>query len=351
MHRRSFAFATVIAAGLTAVATGGGAVAAPSSRHTAAAKHVLLLSVDGLHQTDLAYYVTAHPHSALARLVYGGADYTRAKTTFPSDSFPGMVAQLTGGGAGTTGVYYDDTYNPALLPPGTTDCSTAARGTEVSWTEAADRSQNPITLDAGQGLDQPALKALPTNTRSQTLANSSAITKAILTMTPTPQSLLDPAALPVSPATCLPVYPHNYLRTNTVFNVARRSRPAHGLVGQARGLRDPFRPLRDGHPGPVHPGDQQCRRQKRRRLDDRQRAHPRVRQHQGRGGAQPDRRAQPLGSPARRHPGDLRDELPGAVHSAEAPDLRGHAGRLQPRRHAGSACCQCFGLCRQLRWR
>ncbi len=62
-----------------------------------------------------------------------------------------MVAQVTGGGPGHAGVYYDDTYNHALLPPGTTDCATAHPGTEVAWTEAADRSQNPITLDAGQG--------------------------------------------------------------------------------------------------------------------------------------------------------------------------------------------------------
>src|SRR5664279_1825714 len=191
----------------------------------AAVRHVLLLSIDGLHQSDLTSYVAQHPQSSLATLVSGGTEYTNAKTTFPSDSFPGMVAQLTGGGPGTTGVYYDDTYNHALLPPGTTYCSATPKGTEVSWTEAADRSQNPITLDAGQQLTDPALTSLPTNTLTQTLAASAAITKAILKMTPNPQSLLDPAALPVNPATCLPEYPHQYLRVNTVFNVARE----HGL--------------------------------------------------------------------------------------------------------------------------
>ena len=132
-----------------------------------------------------------------------------------------MVAQATGGGPGTTGVYYDDTYNHRLDPPGTLDCSAAKPGTEAPWTEDADRSQNPITLDAGQGLAAPALKALPTNTRAQTLADSSAITRAILAMTPNPQSLLNPAALPIDPRTCLPVYPHEYLRVNTIFDVAR----------------------------------------------------------------------------------------------------------------------------------
>ena len=227
--------AGAVAAGVVLASVGvgvgaGQASATPAAMTTASrvpaqTKHVLLLSVDGLHQSDLNWYVHRFPHSALATLVSRGTEYTHAQTTFPSDSFPGMVAQLTGGGPGTTGVFYDDTYNHQLLPPGTTDCTTAPRGTEVSWTEAADRSHTPITLDAGQQLTAPALKALPTNTLAQTVASAKAITAAILKMTPTPQSLLDPAALPVNPATCLPVYPSQYLKVNTVFEVAR----SHGL--------------------------------------------------------------------------------------------------------------------------
>src|SRR4051794_35038648 len=209
MHRRYLAAATAaLSVGLLTATIEHSASAAPVTPH---AKHVLLLSVDGLHQTDLAWYVAQHPTSALANLVSDGVDYTNAQTTYPSDSFPGMVAQLTGARPGTSGVYYDDTYNHALLPPQTTDCATAPLGTEVSWTEAADRSQDPITLDAGQGITAPALTDLSSNTLAQTLANGPAITKAILKMTPTPQSLLDPAALPVDPATCTALYPHDYL--------------------------------------------------------------------------------------------------------------------------------------------
>lgn len=222
MQRRYIAALAGLGAGLLALGTAPAVLASPGSSH---AKHVLLLSVDGLHESDLAYYVSTHPGSALGDLVSGGTNYTSAQTTFPSDSFPGMVAQLTGAGPGTSGVYYDDTYNHALLPAGTVDCSTAARGTEVAWTEGADKSQNPITMDAGQKLSAPALTALPTNTLAQTLANSAAITKAILAMTPTPQALLDPASLPVDPATCTPIYPHDYIQVNSVFNVAR----AHNL--------------------------------------------------------------------------------------------------------------------------
>ncbi len=70
----------------------------------AEAGHVLLISVDGLHQSDLASYVSTHRQSALARLVDRGTSYTHAQTPVPSDSFPGMVAQVTGGNPGTTGV-------------------------------------------------------------------------------------------------------------------------------------------------------------------------------------------------------------------------------------------------------
>lgn len=212
--------------------TVAGAATRPATERVAA-HHVLVLSVDGMHQSDLTWWVRRHPRSALARLVAGGTQYTHASTTFPSDSFPGMVAQFTGGGPGTTGVVYDDTWNPTLLPAGTVDCRTAAPGAEVSYTEAADRSQNPIGLDAGQKLPNAAVRSLPKNSRAQTLALADTarpsapgrLAKGILAMTPTPQTLLDPGTLPVDPASCQPVYPHTYLRVNTVFEVAR----AHGL--------------------------------------------------------------------------------------------------------------------------
>jgi hypothetical protein len=61
-----------------------------------------------------------------------------------------MVAQLTDGGPGTTGVYYDDTYNAALLLAGTTDGKGVKPGVEVDLTEDLDKNQD--ALDAGQGL-------------------------------------------------------------------------------------------------------------------------------------------------------------------------------------------------------
>lgn len=162
-------------------------------------KHVLLISVDGLHQTDLAWYVRTHADSALAKLVRSGAEFTHAQTPVPSDSFPGMVGQVTGGNPSTTGIYYDDSWNAALLPAGTTNCAGVAPGAEVTYFEQADL--NLHSIDAGQGL--------------------SGLPDSILEMTGNATSLIDPAQLPVDPKTCKPVYPHQYIKVNTVFEVAR----------------------------------------------------------------------------------------------------------------------------------
>jgi hypothetical protein len=195
------------------------------------AEHVLLLSVDGLHQSDLHWYVTKHPHSALASLVGQGVQYTHAQTPVPSDSAPGMVGQVTGGNPGTTGVYYDESYNRELLPAGTTDCEGAKPGAPVLYTEEADK--NLHALDAGEGL--------------------SGLPGGIMQMTGDPATLLNPGFLPVDPTTCEPVYPHSYLRVNTMFEVAKEAglrtawsdkHPAYDLLQgpSGEGIDDLFTP-------------------------------------------------------------------------------------------------------------
>ena len=201
------------------------------SHHESKAEHVLLLSVDGLHQSDLQWYVGKHPHSALASLVGDGVEFTHAQTPVPSDSVPGMVGQVTGGNPGTTGMYYDETYNRELLPAGTTNCADAKPGAEVLYTEQADK--NLHSIDAGQGLS-----GLPGN---------------VLQMTGDPAELIDPSKLPVDPTTCKPVYPHEYLRVNTIFEVAKENglrtawvdkHPAYDLLQgpSGEGIDDLFTP-------------------------------------------------------------------------------------------------------------
>jgi Type I phosphodiesterase / nucleotide pyrophosphatase len=169
-------------------------------------EHVLLISVDGMHQSDLAWYVQTHPNSTLAMLMAQGINYSNASTPFPSDSFPGMVGQVTGGNPATTGIYYDDTWNHAVFPAGTKNCVGPAPGGEVAYTEADDI--NLGALDAGQGI-------VPAPGNPDPWAN-------ILHLTGNPVKLINPANLPVDPATCQPIYPDKYLHVNTIFEVAHQ---------------------------------------------------------------------------------------------------------------------------------
>jgi len=206
MRIRRVQRAAVFAAGF-AMAVGGTALASAATAQPAQVRggqqptgiqHVLLISVDGLHQQDLTWYVDNYPNSTLATLDHQGLEYSDAMTPVPSDSFPGLIGQVTGGNPKTTGIYYDDTWNHDVFPAGTTNCSGPVPGGEVAYTEADDIDQT--RLDAGQGL-----RFLPGS---------------ILRMTGNPRRVINPANLPVDPKTCQPIYPNQYLKVNTIFNVA-----------------------------------------------------------------------------------------------------------------------------------
>src|SRR5437867_2230255 len=144
-------------------------------------QRVLLLSIDGFHAVDLANYVTRRPTSTLARLSGHGVTYTNAYSSFPSNSWPGLTALITGGTSVSTGVIFENNYDRSLSPPGS-DCS--KRGTEVVYDGSIDIDNKLI--DGGGGID--------------------------------------PAKLPRDPAKgCKPVYPHEFLRTNTIFEVIREA--------------------------------------------------------------------------------------------------------------------------------
>ncbi len=152
-------------------------------------KHVLLISVDGLHALDLANYVNTHQDSTLAFLSNQGITYTNASTTTPSDSFPGLASLVTGGSPTTTGLWYDDTYNRALSPPIHTDglgnpggACPGKIGTNVAWDEAIDFDLTK--LSGGGGINPHFLTRDPKNN-------------------------------------CAPIFPHQYLRVNTIFEVVK----------------------------------------------------------------------------------------------------------------------------------
>ena len=88
-------------------------------------QHVLFISIDGMHALDLANCSTGiasinggAPYCPnLARLTQTGLNYVAASTSKPSDSFPGLLAEITGGSPRSTGVFYDVSYDRALSPP------------------------------------------------------------------------------------------------------------------------------------------------------------------------------------------------------------------------------------------
>src|SRR5262245_43032574 len=127
----AFSFASTVAVQSTPALAGG-----PNR----GGQHVLLLSVDGLHASDLIQWVAAHPTSNLAILTAGGTTYTEASTSEPSDSFPGLLAQVTGGTPKTTGVYYDDSYARDMWAPGSS--CVGAPGAETLYDESIDVTVN-----------------------------------------------------------------------------------------------------------------------------------------------------------------------------------------------------------------
>jgi Type I phosphodiesterase / nucleotide pyrophosphatase len=179
---------TAAAAWLTAAASGA-AVADETTLESHQIKHVLLISVDGLHALDLSNFVATHADSTLAELGRHGVTYSNNSTSSPSDSFPGLASLVTGGSPVTTGLWYDDTYNRALSPPLQTDglgnpggSCPGKIGTNVAWDEAVDFDLT--RLDAGGGLNPKFLVRNPNNG-------------------------------------CKTILPHEYLRVNTVFEVVK----------------------------------------------------------------------------------------------------------------------------------
>jgi len=179
-------------------------------------KHVLLISVDGLHALDVARFVESHPNSALAELSGHGLTYSNARTPANTDSFPGLLALVTGGSPISHGMFYDVSYDRAIFDPANTTCAGQAGNTMV-FDESIDKySGNP----------------------------------------PVSLNVIDPAALPNrldENGKCMRVFPHDAIRSNTIFEVVRSAgghtawadkHPAYDLVNgpSGQGVEDLFTP-------------------------------------------------------------------------------------------------------------
>jgi type I phosphodiesterase/nucleotide pyrophosphatase len=159
-------------------------------------KHVLLISIDGMHALDFANCsngVNGGPAYCpnLAELAERGITYTQTSTSKPSDSFPGLTALVTGGSPRSTGAFYDVSYDRSLSPPKVTTpygvpggvalCPSVV-GTQIGFDEEIDIDLTKI--DAGGGINPDYLPRDPKNG-------------------------------------CAPVYPHQFIRVNTMFEVVK----------------------------------------------------------------------------------------------------------------------------------
>ncbi|HEV2982924.1 MAG TPA: alkaline phosphatase family protein, partial [Vicinamibacterales bacterium] len=114
-------------------------------------RHVLLISIDGMHVLDYKNCVASGTCPHLADLGETGVNYTRTSTSKPSDSFPGLMALVTGGTPKTHGAYYDVAYDRVLAPPAIDtgnglqggDCNAGkVNGTRTEYEEGVDFHQN-----------------------------------------------------------------------------------------------------------------------------------------------------------------------------------------------------------------
>jgi hypothetical protein len=80
-------------------------------------QHVAAFSIDGLHASDIDKWLAKKGTSTISKMLQHGYRYTNAFTTFPSDSFPGTLAQYAGAFPRTTGLWYDDIWDKAFYPP------------------------------------------------------------------------------------------------------------------------------------------------------------------------------------------------------------------------------------------
>jgi hypothetical protein len=216
MHVR----AKVASAAIAALAIGGTvalSVPSASAHPKGQIKHVLLISVDGMHQSDLNWYIAHHPGSELAQLASGGAEFTNNHTSDPSDSDPGGTAIMTGGDPRATGVYYDVEYSHAVDEAGAA-CTPGQppTGGDVIYDSPDDKlNAVPDLLNNGSGQTFPSFDEGGSIYQGGVDKDPGAIMK----LTAHPQSGLNPGSFPVDPKTCKPIMPWNYLQVNTIFQV------------------------------------------------------------------------------------------------------------------------------------
>ncbi len=170
-------------------------------------QHVLLISIDGMHALDFINCAKGisgvnggAPYCAnLAALKPTGVNYLYAYTSMPSDSFPGLMAIVSGGTPRSVGAFYDVAYDRSLdapkemtgngVAPGPCTPFGTPTGTTTEFDEGIDINKTLLNGGAPVGVDGGVLS-------------------------------IDKNKLERDPKQgCAPVYPWNFVRTNTIFGV------------------------------------------------------------------------------------------------------------------------------------
>jgi hypothetical protein len=215
-------------------------------------KHVLLLSIDGMHAVD--FYNCAHgiagvnggdPYCPnMAALSQTGINYVNTESSKPSDSFPGMAALASGGTPKSTGLYYDVAYDRSLDAPAKTTGTGLAAGPCTPYA-----TPTGTTTDNDQGVDL-----------DDTMLNGGAPGAGL---TEGGIASLDPLKLVRDPqAGCAGIYPWNFIRVNTAFGVIHAAggytawidkHPSYSFVGGpgGNGLDDYYSPEVDSNVVPL----------------------------------------------------------------------------------------------------
>jgi Type I phosphodiesterase / nucleotide pyrophosphatase len=200
----------VLGAGLLAVSAGLPAHAdGDRGFGSSGIKRVLLISIDGMHALDFINCAAgingvnggASYCPNLAKLAETGVNYLETSTSKPSDSFPGLMALVSGGSPRTVGAFYDVAYDRSLDPPATTTGNGVA-GAPGLCTPGTPPTGTTTEFDEGIDIDKTLLNG-----------GAPAGVSGGIESIDTKKLTRDPAH------GCAPVYPWNFVRTNTIFGV------------------------------------------------------------------------------------------------------------------------------------
>jgi hypothetical protein len=162
--------------------------------------HVLLISIDGMHALDYENCVNNNTCPNVASLGKNGVTYTRTSTSKPSDSFPGLMAIVTGGSPKSVGAWYDVAYDRVLAPPAVE----TGNGNPPGECHPGQKKGATTEYEEGNEIDQTQLNG---GFKGYTLIDGGI------------QSI-DPMKLNRDPLNnCSPVYAWNFIRTNSIYSV------------------------------------------------------------------------------------------------------------------------------------